>query len=101
MTLEELEYATAEKYIIIKELKNIKDKIEDSDEPVKFIIQTKHWYGYTCPALEKRNHKVDISKEALLNIINKAIYYERDFIIEYLDEIAKRRKFNDTMTKWE
>lgn len=94
MTEEEKEENTiALKYITIKELKNIRTKVEKSeDEKIRLKIETKHWYGYSEPFLSKSKDRLKVSKHTMLKILDEAIKKEEDYINKLIDkEIMIRR----------
>lgn len=70
----------------INELNDLKEKIKKSDtDKIRFRIETKHWYGFTEPTLIKSKDKLNLSKQTMLKIIDKAIEEERAYIDKLID----------------
>ena len=90
---EKTENTIALKYITIKELKNIRTKVEKSeDEKIRLKIETKHWYGFSEPFLSKDKDKLNISKYTMLSILDESIKKEEEYINKLIDrEIMIRR----------
>lgn len=83
---EKTENTIALKYITIKELKEIKEKVKKSeDEKIRLKIETKHWYGYSEPFLGKSKDKIRISKYTMLKILDAAIEKEEEYINKMID----------------
>lgn len=59
----------------IQEFQKVKLKINRSDgKKVRFIIETKHWYGYAGDGfLSKERSNLDIDKSTMEFLINTAI----------------------------
>lgn len=78
----------------INELEGIKQRMESSDtEDVRFIVQTKHWYGYSEPFLGKENARINICKYTMKLVLDTAIEKERERINKLIDmEIENRIK---------
>lgn len=77
----------------INELEKIKKRVQASEtEDIRFIIQTKHWYGYSEPFLNKENTRIDITKYTMELVINEAINKQRERINKLIDTEIKNRK---------
>lgn len=77
-----------EKYEKKKELEALKEKILTSEgKEVKFKIETKHWYGFDMPFLQKEKSNFNIHKHTMLAIIDEML----DKIKEKLDYLTKKR----------
>lgn len=78
----------------INELEGIKQRIESSEtEDVRFIVQTKHWYGFSEPFLGKENARINICKYTMKLVLDKAIEKEKERINKLIDmEIERHMK---------
>lgn len=77
-----------EKYEKKKELEALKEKILTSEgKEVKFKIETKHWYGFDMPFLQKEKSNFNIHKHTMLAIIDEML----DKIKEKLDYLTEKR----------
>ena len=78
----------------IEEYGKIKGAIKSSGaKKIRFRVETNHWYGFDEPFWIKRKHKLGISKEAMLNLLDLAIEKEREKINKLIDaEIEIRRR---------
>ena len=78
----------AKKYEMKKELERLKEKILTSEgKEVKFKIETKHWYGFDMPFLQKEKSNFNIHKHTMLVIIDEML----DKIKDSLDYLTKKR----------
>ena len=76
------------KYETKRELEQLKEKILTSEgKEIKFKIETKHWYGFDMPFLQKEKSNFNISEHSLIAIIDEML----DKIKESLDDLTKKR----------
>lgn len=82
----------------INELLEIKHRVETTDtDDVRFRIETKHWYGYSEPFLNKIKDKLEISVYTMKLILDEAINKEREKIDKLIDmQINEKLKKNAT-----
>jgi tRNA(Phe) wybutosine-synthesizing methylase Tyw3 len=91
---EYIEDAIAVYYGRIQEYEYIKKQIERHiTDKLRFRVETKQWYGFDEPFSKREKHKLNISKEAMQDILDLAIEKERENINKLIDaEIELRRK---------
>lgn len=79
--------------MVINELEEIKHRVETTaTNDIRFIIQTKHWYGYSEPFTAKTREKLEVSTYTMLKILDEAIKTEKQNIDKLIDmEIEKRK----------
>ena len=79
----------------INELEELRKKVQASaTEDIRFVIQTRHWYGYSEPFLKKENTRIDISKYTMEVVIDEAINKQRERINKLIDMEIESRKTN-------
>lgn len=79
----------------IETLKKIKERIETSEtDELRLKIETKHWYGFSEPFLQKEKHKLEIDKYSAKVLIDTAIKLERERIDKLIDMEIEKRKEN-------
>ncbi len=77
----------------INELEELKKRVQTSEtEDIRFIIKTKHWYGYSEPFLGKEKTRIDISKYTMEVVIDEAINKQRERINQLIDMEIENRK---------
>ena len=78
----------------INELEKFIERINESEtQKIRIKIETKHWYGYSEPFLIKLKHRFNISKETMIDILNKMIDENKETINKLIDmEIDRRIK---------
>lgn len=89
----ELDIAIAKHQQRIQDLKEIQERIKDSEtEKIRFKVESKHWHGYSEPILCKVKNKILIDKytaKLILDIAIKVEKQKRDNLIDI--EIIKRK----------
>lgn len=77
----------------INELEEIKHRVETTaTNDIRFIIQTKHWYGYSEPFIAKTRDKLEVSTYTMLKILDEAIKTEKQNIDKLIDMAIEKRK---------
>lgn len=76
----------------IYELQDIQDAIiKNCEKEIRFRVETKHWYGFSEPSILTKKHKLNVSKETMLEILKLAIDKEKERINKLIDmEIENR-----------
>ena len=89
---EELDIAIAKHQQRIQDLKEIQERIKDSEtEKIRFKIESKHWYGYSEPFLVKVKDTIRLDKYTAKLLLEIAIKVEKQKIDNLIDiEIIKR-----------
>lgn len=89
---EELDIAIAKHQQRIQDLKEIQERIKDSEtEKIRFKIESKHWYGYSEPFLAKAKDTIRLDKYTAKLLLEIAIKVEKQQIDNLIDiEIIKR-----------
>lgn len=77
---------------IFKQIKELVDKSET--EQIRIKIETKHWYGYSEPFLQKLTHKIIATKADMNNLLDAMIKKERIEIEKATDRLIENRKKN-------
>lgn len=79
---------------IINELQKLQNTIKQSeDDNVRFLIQTKHWYGWREDSvLLKKKTQLNFSKETIIALIDAAIQVQKERIDNALEFEANDRK---------
>ena len=79
----------------IETLKKIKERVETSEtEEIRFKIETKHWYGFSEPFLQKEKHKIETTKYSATVLLETAIKLEKERIDKLVDMEIEKRKEN-------
>lgn len=76
----------------IEEIEKVKQQVALSEtKTIRIKIETKHWYGYSEPFLSKDKHKIELTKDTTISILNEIQSKCRERIDKLIDMEIERR----------
>lgn len=77
----------------IEEIEKIKQLVASSEtKDIRINVETKHWYGYLDPFLKKEKHKIKLTKDTTILILEGLQDKCKERIDKLIDMEIERRK---------